>query len=203
MFTGIISDQGKIITAQDMEKGRLFKIATAYDIQSIDIGASISCNGVCLTVTRLSTREEERWFEVEAWTEALSLTNARLWQAGDTINLERSLRHGDEYGGHMVSGHVDGCAEITSVKAEGDARRFVFKLPEPLLKYIVPKGSIALNGTSLTINNVENNKFDVLLIRHSLDVTTWGAGKAGDMVNIEVDQIARYVVKVAEAYQNQ
>ena len=202
MFTGIVTDQGKIITAEDRDSGRYFKIATAYDAQGIDIGASISCNGCCLTVTELSAKGEPNWFAVEAWAEALELTNAADWQVDTIINLERSLKHGDEYGGHMVSGHVDGQAQIIKVEQEGDATRFTLKAPDALAKFIVPKGSVTLDGTSLTVNGVEGATFDVLIIRHTLEVTTWGQMAVGDGVNLEVDQIARYVVSLMERQQS-
>ena len=202
MFTGIVTDQGKILVAEDRPSGRYFKVATAYDTEGIDIGASISCNGCCLTVTELSAKGEPNWFAVEAWAEALQLTNAGHWQIGATINLERSLKHGDEYGGHMVSGHVDGLAEIIKVEQEGEATRFTLKAPDSLAKFIVPKGSVTLDGTSLTVNGVEGATFDVLIIRHTLEVTTWGKMGKGDRINLEVDQIARYVVSLMERQQS-
>ena len=202
MFTGIVTDQGKILVAEDRPSGRYFKVTTAYDVEGIDIGASISCNGCCLTVTELSAKGEPNWFTVEAWAEALELTNAVNWQVGTTINLERSLKHGDEYGGHMVSGHVDGVAEITKVEQEGEATRFTLKAPDHLAKFIVPKGSVTLDGTSLTVNRVEGATFDVLIIRHTLEVTTWGHLGEGDRINLEVDQIARYVVSLMERQQS-
>lgn len=202
MFTGIVTDQGEIIAAEDRPSGRYFKVSTAYDAQGIDIGASISCNGCCLTVTELSAKGEANWFAVEAWAEALELTNAASWQLGTIINLERSLKHGDEYGGHMVSGHVDGLAKIIKVEQEGDATRFTLKAPDNLAKFIVPKGSVTLDGTSLTVNGVEGATFDVLIIRHTLEVTTWGKLGEGDGVNLEVDQIARYVVSLMERQQS-
>ena len=202
MFTGIVTDQGEIIAAEDRPSGRYFKVSTTYDAQGIDIGASISCNGCCLTVTELSAKGEANWFAVEAWAEALELTNAANWQLGTIINLERSLKHGDEYGGHMVSGHVDGLAKITKVEQEGDATRFTLKAPDNLAKFIVPKGSVTLDGTSLTVNGVEGATFDVLIIRHTLEVTTWGKLGEGDGVNLEVDQIARYVVSLMERQQS-
>ena len=194
MFTGIITDIGSVAKVEERDAGRRFRIATAYDPATIDIGASIACAGVCLTVTaKAGDASPERWFEVEAWEEALRLTTARQWQPGNRINLERALKAGDEYGGHMVSGHVDGMATIMSVTDEGEARRFVLDVPDDLARYIAPKGSVTLDGTSLTVNSVTANRFDVLLIRHSLAVTTWSLRGAGDRVNIEVDQIARYV----------
>lgn len=163
------------------------------------MGASIAHAGVCLTVTALpEAGSNERWFEVEAWEEALRLTTIAAWREGTRINLERSLKIGDELGGHIVSGHVDGKAEILAVEPEGDAVRFRLRAPEHLAKFVAPKGSVALDGTSLTVNKVDGVEFDVLLIRHSLDVTTWGERKAGDLVNFEVDTMARYAARLAE-----
>ena len=160
---------------------------------------SIACSGVCLTVTSLpEDGSNQHWFEVEAWEEALRLTTISAWKAGQKINLERSLKIGDELGGHLVSGHVDGKAEILSVEAEGEATRFRLRAPEHLAKFVAPKGSVALDGTSLTVNAVNATDFDVLLIRHSLEVTTWGERKAGDAVNFEVDTMARYAARLAE-----
>lgn len=194
MFTGIVSDIATVLDTTDLPSGRLFRIQTAYDPGTIDIGASIACAGVCLTVTSKSEQSSNmRWFEVEAWEEALRLTTASTWEAGSQINTERAMKVGDEYGGHMVSGHVDGVARIIRKTMEGDAARFHLQAPPQLSKYIAPKGSVALDGTSLTVNGVEDDVFDVLLIRHSQQVTTWGSAEEGDMVNIEIDQIARYV----------
>lgn len=201
MFTGIITDQGRIESVCDREKGKRFRIKTNYDPKTIDKGASIACNGVCLTVIALSEGGENHWFEVEAWEEALRLTNAANWHEGTIINLERALKQGDELGGHMVSGHVDGLAQVMDVKDEGEATRFILQVPDGLEKFIVPKGSVALNGTSLTVNSIENSIFDVLLIRHTLNVTTWGQLQIDDMINIEVDQMARYVVRLIEHQQ--
>lgn len=201
MFTGIITDQGRIESVRDREKGKRFRIQTSYNPKTIDRGASIACNGVCLTVVALSESGENHWFEVEAWEEALRLTNAANWHEGTIINLERALRQGDELGGHMVSGHVDGMARVMDIKGEGDATRFVLQAPHTLEKFIVPKGSVTLDGTSLTVNGVENSIFDVLLIRHTLEVTTWGQLQIDDMINIEVDQMARYLVRLIEHQQ--
>ncbi|MEM8839069.1 MAG: riboflavin synthase [Pseudomonadota bacterium] len=201
MFTGIIKDIGEIQTVDERDQGRRFRIKTEFDPATIDIGASIACNGVCLTVVTLpETESSERWFEVEAWAEALKLTNAANWSEGSRINLERSLKMGDELGGHMVSGHVDGTAEIVDVTPEGDAVRFLFELPEDLVPFVVPKGSVALDGTSLTVNGMEGPRFDVLIIDHTLKVTTWGRLKKGDIVNVEVDQFARYVVSLVDQH---
>ncbi|MBO0903417.1 riboflavin synthase [Jiella sonneratiae] len=197
MFTGIVTDVGRVEAAAPREKGRAFRIATAYDPAGIDIGASIACAGVCLTVTALpEATSNARWFEVEAWEEALRLTTAGKWRDGTRINLERSLRVGDELGGHLVSGHVDGLAEIVEREEEGEAVRFRLRAPQDLKRYVARKGSICLDGTSLTVNSVEDDVFDVLLIRHSLEVTTWGERSVGDRVNLEIDQIARYAERL-------
>lgn len=197
MFTGIVTDIGRIDRVERLDSGRRFRIATSYDTVSIAIGASIACSGVCLTVTALPGQGSNGgWFEVEAWEEALRLTTAGQWEEGTVINLERSLRIGDEIGGHLVSGHVDGLAEIVAVEEEGEAVRFRLRVPHDLKRYIARKGSVCLDGTSLTVNDVADDRFDVLLIRHSLEVTTWGARNRGDAVNLEVDQIARYAERL-------
>ncbi|WP_136658801.1 riboflavin synthase [Nitratireductor sp. XY-223] len=197
MFTGIVTDVGTIETVTPMNEGVRLRVHTAYDPASIDIGASIACSGTCLTVTGLPGEGDNgRWFEVEAWEEALRLTTIGGWQAGTRINLERSLKIGDELGGHLVSGHVDGLAEVVAIGEEGDASRFQIRAPDALAKFIAPKGSVALDGTSLTVNAVDGCDFDVLLIRHSLDVTTWSDRVAGDRVNLEIDQMARYAERL-------
>ncbi|MCQ0989472.1 riboflavin synthase [Jiella marina] len=197
MFTGIVTDVGQIAGTQPRDKGRAFRVTTVYDPANIALGASIACSGVCLTVTALpEPGSNGRWFDVEAWEEALRLTTAGTWQEGSRINLERSLKVGDELGGHLVSGHVDGLAEIVSREEEGEAVRFRLKAPEDLKRYIARKGSVALDGTSLTVNSVADDVFDVLLIRHSLEVTTWGERNVGDLVNLEIDQIARYAERL-------
>ncbi|MER9056551.1 MULTISPECIES: riboflavin synthase [unclassified Mesorhizobium] len=200
MFTGIVTDVGTVAAVKPLREGVGLRIDTAYDPQTIAIGASISCGGVCLTVTGLpEDGANARWFEVEAWEEALRLTTAMGWKAGTRINLERALKIGDELGGHIVSGHVDGMAEIVARKEEGDAVRFTLEAPRELAKFIAPKGSVALDGTSLTVNNVEGTRFDVLLIHHSLSVTTWGERQVGDHVNLEIDTMARYAARLVEA----
>ncbi|AKI01077.1 riboflavin synthase alpha chain [Hoeflea sp. IMCC20628] len=200
MFTGIITDIGRVAVVAARDQGVSLRIETAWDPAGIDIGASIACSGVCLTVTALPQHgDNSRWFEVEAWEEALRLTTIANWTQGQRINLERSLKIGDELGGHMVSGHVDGQAEIIAIKDEGEARRFTLRAPVELSKFIAPKGSVALDGTSLTVNAVNSSDFDVLLIRHSLSVTTWGERAEGDHVNLEVDQMARYAARLAES----
>lgn len=200
MFTGIITDIGRVAALTKLDQGVSLRIETSWDPAGIDIGASIACSGVCLTVTALPEQgDNSRWFEVEAWEEALRLTTIATWSVGSPINLERSLKIGDELGGHMVSGHVDGQAEIINITDEGEARRFTLRAPKPLSRFIAPKGSVALDGTSLTVNAVNGADFDVLLIRHSLSVTTWGDRAVGDHINLEVDQMARYAARLAEA----
>lgn len=196
MFTGIITDIGCVEDIQFLEKGRRLKISTHYDVENLNIGASIACAGICLTVVEHG-QTNVNWFAVEAWEEALRLTNLAQWIKGTHVNLERSLRLGDEMGGHLVSGHVDGLAEIIDQNSEGDAIRFILQVPIRWAPFIAEKGSVALNGTSLTVNSVQDNIFDVLIIRHTLEVTTWGQAKIGDQVNLEVDQLARYAAKLS------
>lgn len=198
MFTGIVTDVGEVLAATPREGGTRFRIATAYDSIGIDLGASIACSGVCLTVVAKGVDAGRDWFEVEAWEEALRLTTAANWSPGTRLNLERALKMGDELGGHIVTGHVDGQGRVLSRTAEGDAVRFVIEAPSALARFIARKGSVALDGTSLTVNAVEGVRFDVLLIDHSLKVTTWGACAAGDSVNLEIDPLARYVARLAE-----
>jgi len=199
MFTGIVTDVGKVAAKTPMDEGVRLRIATSYDPRTIAMGASIAHGGVCLTVTNLPGEgSNERWFEVEAWEEALRLTTIASWNEGTPVNLERALKIGDELGGHIVSGHVDGKAEILSVDTEGEAVRIRIRAPDHLARFIAPKGSVALDGTSLTVNAVQGTDFDVLLIRHTLGVTTWGDRQAGDFVNLEVDTMARYAARLAE-----
>lgn len=195
MFTGIVTDVGRVLAVEELDEGKRFRIASKYDVASIDMGASIAHNGVCLTVVA----KQDEWFEVEAWEEALRLTTLGELKVDDPVNLERSLKIGDELGGHLVSGHVDGMAAIVEVKSEGDATRFTLEAPEHLAKFIAAKGSVALDGTSLTVNQVKGNRFDVLLIRHTLEVTTWGNRSEGGQLNLEVDQMARYAARLSEA----
>lgn len=194
MFTGIVTDVGEILSIVQLDSGRRFRVKTAYDVATIEIGASISHSGVCLTVVE----KGEDWYEVEAWEEALRLTTLGRLKAGQPVNLERALKIGDELGGHLVSGHIDGVAEIVEKTGEGGAVRFELEAPEELARFIVEKGSVALDGTSLTVNKVEGKRFDVLLIKHSLSVTTWRERNIGDPVNLEVDQMARYAARLAE-----
>lgn len=194
MFTGIVTDIGRVARIEDLPQGRRFRVETAWDLSDLDIGASVAHAGVCLTVVA----KGDGWFETEAWEEALRLTTLGALGEGDRINLEPALKVGDELGGHIVSGHVDGMAVIEARSEEGGAVRFVLQAPGELARFIAPKGSVALDGTSLTVNSVEEARFDVLLIRHSLEVTTWGNRVAGDKVNLEIDQMARYAARLAQ-----
>ena len=196
MFTGIISDVGTIIEVTHMVDTR-YVIETSYDTQSIDIGASIACSGVCLTVIEKMQSPSPR-FAVEASAETLNVTTAKNWAVGTKLNLERALKMGDELGGHIVSGHVDGIAEIKSIEPDGDSLRFVFAAPEALAMFIASKGSVTLDGTSLTVNEVRGNNFGVNMIPHTQAVTTWGQSKSGDLINIEIDVLARYVARLKE-----
>ncbi|CUH53254.1 riboflavin synthase [Shimia marina] len=193
MFTGIITDVGEISALE--QRGDLrARIKTAYDISTIDMGASIASDGVCLTVVAMG----DDWYDVEISAETVSKTNLGDWTEGRKVNLERALKVGDELGGHIVSGHVDGVAKIIAMQQEGDSTRVTFRAPEDLAKFIAPKGSVALNGTSLTVNEVEGCDFGVNMISHTKEVTTWGTAKVGDQVNLEIDTLARYVARLAE-----
>lgn len=198
MFTGIVTDMGEVM-ALDQQGDLRARIATAYDTTRIDIGASIACEGVCLTVVDLGTAPRN-WFDVQISAETVSRTNIghNGWQVGTRINLERALKVGDELGGHIVSGHIDGVAEVVRVAPEGGSVRVTFRAPEALARFIAPKGSIALNGTSLTVNEVEGAEFGVNFIPHTQSVTTWGTVAVGDLVNLEVDTMARYVARLRD-----
>jgi riboflavin synthase len=193
MFTGIITDIGTVRAIEKRGDTR-FEIACAYDMGSVDVGASIACNGCCLTVVG----KGGDWFAVEASAETLSKTTLGDWRQGTRINLERALKVGDELGGHIVSGHVDGVGTIAAIMPEGDSQRFRFRVPDALARFIAPKGSVAIDGTSLTVNEVEGCEFGVNIIPHTQAVTTWGQAKAGQAVNIEIDMLARYVARLAE-----
>ncbi|WP_338548772.1 riboflavin synthase [Roseovarius phycicola] len=193
MFTGIVTDMGEI--RQVEQRGDLrARIATRYNMSGVDIGASIACDGVCLTVVAKGAD----WFDVDVSAETVSKTNLGTWAAGRTVNLERALRVGDELGGHIVSGHVDGLAEVVEVRDEGDSTRVSLRAPDSLARFIAPKGSVALNGTSLTVNEVEGLVFGINFIPHTKEVTTWGRVAVGDQVNLEIDTLARYVARLAE-----
>lgn len=198
MFTGIITDIGEVLEVEQQGDLRA-RIGTDYDIDTIDIGASIASDGVCLTVIATGT-QPRKWYDVQISAETVSKTNIGLngWFAGKRLNLERALKVGDELGGHIVSGHVDGVATVVRVVPEGDSLRVTFRAPETLAKFIAPKGSVALNGTSLTVNEVEGCDFGINFIPHTQKATTWGEVKEGDLVNLEVDTMARYVARLRD-----
>ena len=199
MFTGIVSDLGEIIEVQEKaENLRRITIGCSYNPESIDIGASIACSGTCLTVVERGMRGNRAFFAVDAAAETLRLTTAGGWQPGRRLNLERALRLGDELGGHMVSGHVDGLAELIARDDFLDSSGLTFRVPAELARFIAPKGSVALDGISLTVNEVEGDTFTVLLIPHTLKVTTFGALAVGAQVNLEVDQMARYAARLLD-----
>jgi riboflavin synthase len=198
MFTGIVTDIGEVIRVEKRGDTR-FTISTAYDPESIAVGASIACSGCCLTAIEMGRLQDGRGtFVVEASAETLSKTTLSNWKTGTRINLERSLKMGDELGGHIVSGHVDGLGEIISITPEGDSKRFRFRAPSDIARFIAQKGSVTLDGTSLTVNEVDGDFFGVNMIPHTQAVTTWGHARVGDAVNIEIDMLARYVARLAE-----
>jgi riboflavin synthase len=198
MFTGIVTDVGEVLAVTSRETGTRFRIGTNYDTDEIAIGASIACGGPCLTVVERGLSGNRGYFDVEASPETLERTTIGDWRNGTRINLERSLKLGDELGGHLVSGHIDGVAKIVERRDEGDMARFVFEAPKELARFIAEKGSVALDGTSLTVNGVDGARFDVMIIPHTLAVTTWGERRAGDSVNLEIDTLARYVARLAQ-----
>ena len=191
MFTGLITDIGVVLVLERDGDLRV-RIRTSYDTQAIEIGASIASEGVCLTVVALGVD----WYEVQVSRETASRTNIGTWKPGRRVNLERPLQVGDELGGHIVSGHVDGTAEVVAAVDEGTSRRLQLCASDKLARFIASKGSVALNGVSLTVNEVSGNRFGVNLIPHTLKVTTWGETKVGDRVNLEVDILARYVARL-------
>lgn len=206
MFTGIITDVGRIRSVERRGDTR-FVIETAYDPDGIAIGASIACSGCCLTVVRKGRTDGKGWFSVDASAETLACTTLGRWSAGTPVNLERALKAGDELGGHIVSGHVDGVGEIVDMRPDGDSVRFTFEAPEALGRFIAPKGSVTIDGTSLTVNEVEDIRegadaprvrFGVNIIPHTQAVTSWGQAKTGNAVNLEIDMLARYVARLAE-----
>ncbi|WP_170558070.1 riboflavin synthase [Ruegeria atlantica] len=193
MFTGIVTDIG-IVTELDQQGDLRARIKTDYDTAGIDIGASIASDGVCLTVIALG----DDWYDVQISAETVSKTNLNNWTVGQRVNLERALKVGDELGGHIVSGHVDGVAEVVALQDEGDSTRVTLRAPKELARFIAPKGSVALNGTSLTVNDVDGCDFGINFIPHTKEVTTWGDVSVGDRVNLEIDTLARYVARLAE-----
>jgi riboflavin synthase len=206
MFTGIVTDVGRVAEVSGDRRLRRIRIESAYDPATIALGASIACGGPCLTMVAVERRDGGSVFVVDAAAETLERTTVGTWGEGTRVNLERSLKIGDELGGHIVTGHVDGVAEIVErdevTEAEapwGATARFRVRAPRALARFIAEKGSVALDGTSLTVNEVENDTFSVLLIPHSLSVTTWGERRVGDRLNLEVDLMARYAARLAEA----
>ncbi|OWU75255.1 riboflavin synthase [Phaeobacter sp. 22II1-1F12B] len=195
MFTGIVTDIGTVAKL-DQQGDLRARISTSYDTSRIDMGASIASDGVCLTVIDLGPD----WYDVQISAETVSKTNIGKngWKVGKRLNLERALKVGDELGGHVVSGHVDGTAEVLDIRDEGDSTRFTFRAPRELARFIAPKGSVALNGTSLTVNEVSDCDFGVNLIPHTKEVTTWGEVAVGDAINLEIDTLARYVARLKE-----
>lgn len=198
MFTGIITDIGTVRAIEKRGDTRMV-IATSYDTASIEIGASIACSGACLTVVDVG----EDWFAVDVSAETLSRTSLGDWRPGSPVNLERALKVGDELGGHIVTGHVDGLGEVASIVSEGDSRRFTFAIPKALAPYLAAKGSVAINGVSLTVNEVEDKAdgaaaFGINIIPHTQEHTTFGSAKVGERANIEIDILARYVARLTE-----
>ena len=191
MFTGIVTDLGKVRKIEKRGDTRI-EIGTSYNMDDVEIGASIACSGPCLTVVE----KGPGWFAVEASAETLDKTGLGDWAVGTPVNLERAMRIGDELGGHIVSGHVDAVATIIEMTPEGDSVRFSFEAPEAFAKYIAPKGSVCLDGVSLTVNEVDDNRFGVNIISHTQGATTFGSRKVGDRINMEIDTIARYVARI-------
>jgi riboflavin synthase len=196
MFTGIITDIGRVRSAtptgSGQGEGRRFEIDTAFDTATVAIGASIACAGACMTVVAKGAG----WFAVEVSAESLSKTTLGSWAVGTQMNLERAMCLGDELGGHIVSGHVDGVGELVSRAADGDSQRYTFRAPENLAKYLAPKGSVTIDGVSLTVNEVAGATFGINLIPHTQTATTLGALQAGAKVNLEIDMLARYVARM-------
>src|SRR5580698_4320855 len=197
MFTGIVTDVGQLRHIEKRGDTHLV-IGTHYDVATIEIGASINCSGACMTVVDKGSAKD-RWFAVTASAETLSKTTMGHWKVGDPVNLERAMRVGDELGGHIVTGHIDGVAEVTSVKPEGESIRVMFQAPVAVSRFIASKGSVALDGVSLTVNEVDGSRFGVNIIPHTSKVTTFGKLKAGSEVNLEVDLMARYVARLVNA----
>jgi len=198
MFTGIVTDIGTVLKL-DKNGDLRARIATSYDIQSIDIGASIACDGVCLTVIALGD-DPQGWFDVEISGETVAMTNIGRngWATGKRLNLERPLKIGDALGGHIVSGHVDGVATIKAITDEGDSTRISLRAPKGLARFIAPKGSVTLNGVSLTVNEVDGRDFGINLIPHTQAVTTWGDIGQSDAINLEIDTMARYIARLQD-----
>jgi riboflavin synthase len=199
MFSGIVTGLGEILEVDEKSDGlRRLLVTCNEDPESIAVGASMACSGICLTVVERGNRGGRPFFAVDAAAETLRLTTAGHWRRGTRINLERSLRLGEEIGGHLVSGHVDGIAELVSRDDFLDSASFTLRVPSALARFIAVKGSVALDGVSLTVNTVDGDEFSVMIIPHTLQVTTFGALGPGARLNLEVDQLARYVARLME-----
>jgi len=199
MFTGIVTDVGEVIGVEPLAAGVRLRLATGYDPDTLALGASVACAGPCLTVVARGRADGRGSFDVEASTETLARTTLGEWSPGRRVNLERALRLGDELGGHMVTGHIDGVARVLDRRDEGGMAAFTLEAPGDLARYIAEKGSLALDGTSLTVNRVDGTRFEVMLIPHTLAGTTWGERRPGDCVNLEVDLLARYLERLRQA----
>ncbi len=198
MFTGIITDKGQVASLEKSEDGMTVRIKSGFQADTIETGCSICCSGCCLTVTDFGEADAGCWFEVDISNESLALTTLGQWEIGSPVNLERAVTLSTELGGHMVTGHVDGLATIVAQAGDGDSVRFDLEAPVDLAGFIAKKGSVTLDGTSLTVNGVDARQFSINLIPHTLGVTTWGKKQVGDAVNLEVDLIARYVARLVE-----
>ena len=198
MFTGLVSDVGEVVAAEDRGDLRRIRIACKYPAQSIAIGASIACSGPCLTAVGIGQIGNRTFFDVDTAAETLARTTAGEWRVGTRLNLERSLKVGDELGGHIVTGHIDGVATIVSRRSFDGMAHFEIEAPHEISHFIAAKGSVTLDGTSLTVNEVLGDRFTVLIIPHTLDVTTWGERRDGERLNIEVDLMARYAARLTE-----
>jgi len=199
MFTGLVSDVGEVVQIEERGDLRRVRILCSYPAETIAQGASIACGGPCLTAVAIGTSDHRTWFDIDVAAETLARTTARGWRVGTRLNLERSLKLGDELGGHIVTGHVDGVAAIAAIDAFDGMKRYSIEAPQKLARFIAQKGSVSLDGTSLTVNEVDGRVFSILLIPHTLAVTTWGDRQVGDSVNIEVDLMARYAARLSEA----
>jgi riboflavin synthase len=199
MFTGLVTDVGEVETIEPRGELNRVRIVCSYPAESIAEGASIACSGPCLTAVAIGQSGNKTWFDVDVAAETLARTTAASWQKGTRLNLERSLKIGDELGGHLVTGHIDAMAEIVSIDAFDGMKRYFIRVPQALARFIAEKGSVSLDGTSLTVNEVEGDVFSILLIPHTLAVTTWDERQAGDKINLEVDLMARYAARLSEA----
>ena len=197
MFTGIVTDVGRIRDIEKRGDTHIF-IETQYDVSQVDIGASIACSGICMTVVDKGS-DKDRWFAVTASGETLSKTTVGEWKVDDPVNLERPVRVGDEFGGHIVTGHIDATAELVRVAPEGESTRMTFQVPSNLARFVAPKGSVALDGVSLTVNEVDGTRFGVNIIPHTQCATTFGRLKPGTKVNFEIDLLARYVSRLVKS----